>query len=152
MDQKRVILGKALMRSLDELDTAQEELKIAADTILSIAEKLMAEESDAGRTSELTRLMEICSFNDLVGQRLTQVRELMNFLFSNADRLFHDADHDRFTRLDSLVVARGPATLQDKADRSGLGQGEIDALLANLPGKSSEAAWRPGRGRVTKKE
>jgi chemotaxis protein CheZ len=127
-------------RAQAELEAASREIAEATDRILTLAERLSASGDGAVASSvaaDAIELFEACGFRDLVGQRLSQVHEILAELrtrledvagslrVTDAARPETDADERRRRLLLNGPGLDGPAVTQDAVD------------------KLMEDAWRP---------
>ncbi len=70
----------ALQAAIRQIDAAVHEQEQAAERILGLAERLLANASDRSTQLRAEAVMEACSFQDLTGQRLRKVRRLLRHL------------------------------------------------------------------------
>lgn len=133
-----------------ELDAIGTHLEEATGTILDACEGL----ENAGREiggeleerigTEVTRIYEACSFQDLAGQRITKIIATLQTIERRVDRLIKAlGDEIATTRSDGLAKVPQPSTsspadkdaeLLNGPQRPGVGnsQADIDALFASL--------------------
>jgi chemotaxis protein CheZ len=139
-----------LLTASEELTALKATTAAATDTILGIAEALLADieavrgVAGAGAVQELltnmeTRLgclFEACGFQDLTGQRSTKVARLLESLDSRVGRVLDMLDHVEVPTDIAIQVqeesAIGEAALLNgpQAAGEGLAQGDIDALFS----------------------
>ena len=67
-----------LDEAMEEIIAARREMEVAVDRILTVAERLMANENASGNTDDLSleadcfAIFEACAFQDITGQRLSK--------------------------------------------------------------------------------
>ncbi|GJE37252.1 protein phosphatase CheZ [Methylobacterium persicinum] len=143
--------GKGMRRAADELDAVVESTERATSTLLSVVEDVESRASML-RSMHLTadahphidaileqviRAYEACNFQDLTGQRINKIVQVMKFIEEHLDRVI-----SAWSALDSFrdLLAEGPAPVVD--DENGLlngpklpddpghvDQSDIDALF-----------------------
>ncbi|HPF45677.1 MAG: protein phosphatase CheZ [Alphaproteobacteria bacterium] len=134
-------------RAGKELDAIVEATESATDTIMQAAEDLMSFESDDFDqykdhvNTEVMKIFEACSFQDITGQRISKVVKTLNHVEDRVGKLISilgipaetespkdakpilDPDSDD---IDDADLLHGPALAGE-----GINQGEIDSLLEN---------------------
>ena len=129
--------GKGMRRAADELDAVVESTERATGQLLTAIEEI---EANAGmlRAAKLPRGMnqhadailervvsvyEACNFQDLTGQRISKIVNVMKFIEEHLDRLIA-----AWTALDSFrdLVAAAPAPLAADDERSLLNGPKLD--------------------------
>ncbi len=133
-------------RAGQELDAIVEATESATDTIMQAAEDLMSFDSDDFDeyknhiNTEVMKIFEACSFQDITGQRISKVVKTLNHVedrvgkliailginsaaaaTANGDKPILDSEADDF---DSSDLLNGPALAGE-----GIDQGEVDSLL-----------------------
>ncbi len=118
--------GKGMRRAADELDAVVESTERATTTLLSVVEDVEARASmlrsmpltpDArphvdAILEQVIRAYEACNFQDLTGQRISKIVQVMKFIEEHLDRVIA-----AWSALDSFrdLVAGGPAP-EDEGD------------------------------------
>ncbi len=143
--------GKGMRRAADELDAVVESTERATTTLLSVVEDVEARASML-RSMQLTpdarphvdaildqviRAYEACNFQDLTGQRISKIVQVMKFIEEHLDRVIA-----AWSALDSFrdLVASSPAAEEDAEgsllngpklpdDPGHVDQTDIDALF-----------------------
>ena len=143
--------GKGMRRAADELDAVVESTERATTTLLSVVEDVEARASML-RSMQLThdarphvdaildqviRAYEACNFQDLTGQRISKIVQVMKFIEEHLDRVIA-----AWSALDSFrdLVAGSPAPEEDAEgsllngpklpdDPGHVDQTDIDALF-----------------------
>ncbi len=138
-----------LLTASEELDALKATTAEATETILSIAETVLAdierlralglpspaEETLSGMELRLGRLFEACGFQDLTGQRSTKVAKLLQSLDGRVGRvldLLDDVevpDEIALQVRDQDVVGDSALLNGPQTAGNGLGQDDIDALF-----------------------
>ncbi|MDZ4381017.1 MAG: hypothetical protein U0942_06715 [Parvibaculum sp.] len=123
-----------LQRAVNEQKTAVGEMEMAVDRIMTAVEKMSEIDfSDGGaaalRVAECCdEIMEACCFQDITGQRLSQVNETLGVV---EDTLSFLSDGPAETvQPDDKTLLNGPAL-----PGGGMGQDAVDRLLADDMGK-----------------
>lgn len=85
--------SNALPRASEELAAAVRETSVAVNTIIDEAEALLANKTKVGRAyraavqKAMLRILEVCAFEDLTGQRIAKVAHMLEELeLSNDDK------------------------------------------------------------------
>lgn len=102
----------ALSRAEEQLETAIKEQETAVHRILGLAERLYETAPDKDTMLKIEAIMEVCAFQDLTGQRIRKVGRLIKFL------------------RDRKLIEFGDLPQETRAEKPGLTQEQIDALLA----------------------
>ncbi len=118
--------GKGMRRAADELDAVVDSTERATTTLLSVVEDVEARASmlrsmpltpDArphvdAILEQVIRAYEACNFQDLTGQRISKIVQVMKFIEEHLDRVIA-----AWSALDSFrdLVASGPA-LEDEGE------------------------------------
>lgn len=143
--------GKGMRRAADELDAVVESTERATSTLLSVVEDVESRTSmlrsmnlsaDArphidAILEQVIRAYEACNFQDLTGQRINKIVQVMKFIEEHLDRVI-----SAWSSLDSFRDLLGDSPVPDADDETGLlngpklpddpghvDQSDIDALF-----------------------
>lgn len=116
---------KELNSAIDELDTAVNQMETATNEILTRAEKLLEGLSGskpdlASLQTQATDLFELCSFQDITGQRIGKAKVLLERIAGREERKKTDA---RKAQEQSGLLS-GPAKKGE-----GISQGDVDKMF-----------------------
>lgn len=112
----RIPVDAALVAAIRQLEQAVAEQERAANRILGLAELLVDRQPEETDRLRVEGIMEACGFQDLSGQRLRKVKNLLRHLAHELDVTIAPPPPDT------------PSTPGGKS-RSGLSQDEVDRLL-----------------------
>ena len=113
----------AINAAIRHLDTARNEAEAAAVAIVHAVEEVSRVIPSGAAAEPLGRILESCTFQDVIGQRLTKVAALL----------------DHLGRYGTESVATPPAALADPAD--GVPREQVNALFAR--GRAPQGVpWR----------
>lgn len=136
------ISGTHIPDATDELDAVVEATEVATGTIMDVCDAISAysEKLDATHKdfmiSEVTKILEACSFQDITGQRITKVVKSIKHIEDKINNLMAVLEEKipglpstvlTDTRVGDARLMNGPQ-MPDKA----VSQEEIDKLLADL--------------------
>ncbi|MEZ5758121.1 MAG: protein phosphatase CheZ [Emcibacteraceae bacterium] len=142
-------------RAGKELDAIVEATESATDTIMQAAEDLMSFESDDFDqykdhvNTEVMKIFEACSFQDITGQRISKVVKTLNHVEDRVGKLITILGISTETEtptdakpildpnneeIDDADLLHGPALAGE-----GIDQGEIDSLLENVATNNPES-------------
>lgn len=140
------IKDKHIPIATDELDAVVESTAEATGTIMDAAEAIMEKAGEVGGeqgdaiTNEVMKIFEACSFQDITGQRITNVVKTLKEIESKVSKMIEiissripgigdsgDAPVDEDTRTADEKMLNGPQ-MADKA----ISQDDIDKLLSDF--------------------
>jgi chemotaxis protein CheZ len=135
------VAGKHVPSATDELDAVIDATKHATDTIMSACEAM--EKQAAGKSDpasqaiieNVTKIYEACGFQDITGQRIRKVVNVLREIEGKVSHLLEVIGHEEGqdhkgpadTRTGDAALLNGPQ-MQSKA----ISQDEIDKLLASF--------------------
>ncbi len=136
------ISGTHIPDATDELDAVVEATEVATGTIMDVCDAISAYSEKLDTThkdfmiSEVTKILEACSFQDITGQRITKVVKSIKHIEDKINNLMAVLEEKipglpstvlTDTRVGDARLMNGPQ-MPDKA----VSQEEIDKLLADL--------------------
>jgi len=115
-----------LENAISELVTAVEQMEKATDDILNHAEALgegLSQESPdlTALQDKANALFELCSFQDIAGQRITKAKNLLERIAGHAEAQKTDARKAQ----EASGLLGGPS-----AEGEGMSQGDVDKLMS----------------------
>lgn len=133
-----------------ELDAIVEATEEATHTIMAAAEAIMGADPSNGEayqtlvTDRVVEIFEACAFQDITGQRISKVVSTLSYI---EERVSSFADRLKLTDADDLEVEETEEERRKRElilhgpqhDGEGVGQDDIDALLAEEPAGSSQS-------------
>lgn len=120
-------LTNALEVGLLQLREAIHESEAVTITILEELDRIRVSEDDKEGRQAIGRIMESCSIQDIVGQRMNKVLVLLELLVEHQPRLgLNDTKTERLRN-----VEKGPRTKDAKLEERGLEQHQVDQHFAN---------------------
>lgn len=124
----------------DELDAVVAATREATDDIMNACETLQALSADldadaqAAIQAQVTRIYEACSFQDITGQRITKVINLLHVVENKVGHMLQTLVHEGGDANTPVVQADADAALMNGPQLAGnaLSQDDIDKLLASF--------------------
>ncbi len=121
-------------KATDELDaiveataSATHRIMDAADVIMDVAGRLAKEDSDKAMAA-VTSIYEACTFQDITGQRVTKVVNMLKVIEERIDKMV--AALGEFNPSPGEPVADDKSTPGEFASGAAASQGDIDAMFA----------------------
>lgn len=133
------LISQTIPKAIADLETTVTETAAAVDRIMDATEKV-----DCGASEATMDIYEACSFQDITGQRMTNVSTALESVRSRVDGLLAALDG----RIDGTVGSAAPSAATEAHDGrrndllngpqlpgAGSSQDDVDALLAEFDSK-----------------
>jgi chemotaxis protein CheZ len=132
--------NKHIPAATDELDAVIKATAEASGTIMDSCEIIThtagvaGGETEAVIGTEVTKIYEACSFQDITGQRITKVLGMLKDIDSKVEKLMAAIGGEKLSASDEEEVLQGDAALLSgpQMPEHAISQDEIDRLLAEF--------------------
>ncbi len=132
------------LEAKDELDAVVAATEKATGTIMdrceeieSVANTIPDKEAAEKITHQVTQIYEACTFQDITGQRINKVIDVMKFIEVSLAKLLEGTSSDEKSADVAPLMEKKELTDADlmngpQLDGQGMGQDDVDKLLADL--------------------